>query len=319
MRVLVTGASGFVGRALVHRLLADGHRVVGVSRQTDGPPRDARVSWLRMPALTDAPAWAAALAGVDGVVHLAARTHAAAAAESGDLAAFRADNVEPTRALAAHAQAANVRRFVFVSSIKAVGERSERPLTERDSPAPEDAYGVSKLEAEHALADELAGTGTTYTIVRPPLVYGPGVQANLRRLTQAVVRGWPLPFGAVDNRRSFLGSANLADLLVRCLEHPGAANTVFLASDGVDLSTADLVRRIARAADRPARLLPVPAGVVERALRWVGQAAAADKLLGSLPIDSSRARERLAWQPPVSVQEGLSEMTAEVARAKGRR
>jgi nucleoside-diphosphate-sugar epimerase len=134
-----------------------------------------------------------------------------------------------------------------------------------------------------------------------------------------VVRGWPLPFGAVDNRRSFLASANLADLLVRCLEHPGAANTVFLASDGVDLSTADLVRRIARAADRPARLLPVPAGVVERALRWAGQAGAADKLLGSLPIDSSRARERLAWQPPVSVQDGLSEMTAEVARAEGRR
>lgn len=317
LRVLVTGATGFIGCAVVDRLVADDHEVVAVSRRQVTVGENPQIKWRRVADPAGPHAWADALSGVDAVIHLSARSHAPSKGARDELAVYRTANVATTQALAEQARAAGVTRFVFVSSVKAMGERTQVAFRETDRPTPEDSYGISKLESEYALAGALAGSGTTFTIVRPPLVYGPGVKANLRSLTRAVLRGWPLPFGRVQNSRSFLASANLADLLVHCLQHPAAVDATFLASDGEDLSTPDLIRRIASAAGLPARLVPVPVLVLNMGLRLSGHATTADKLLGSLVVDSTRVCRELDWQPPSSVDAALGCMTAEVCQANG--
>jgi nucleoside-diphosphate-sugar epimerase len=259
--------------------------------------------------------WSPALAGVDAVIHLVARTHrpgkTATAAEL-----YRTVNVAGTRRLAGQAREAGVDRLVYVSSIKAQAERADRPLREDDTPRPKDPYGSSKLEAEAALADALDGGATAYTIVRPPLVYGPGVQANLQALTRAVLAGWPLPFAWVDNRRSLIAVDNLADLLVHAMSHPTAANRLYLAADGDDLSTPELIRRIARAGGRQARLVGVPPGWLGAAFRLAGRGGLADRLLGSLQVETARVRHDLGWTPPISVDAGLEAMVAAIRRAE---
>jgi nucleoside-diphosphate-sugar epimerase len=312
MRVLVTGANGFIGRALVARLLEGGNTRVRALVRRPQPPVEGLESVV-LPELSHAQDWLAALHGIDVVVHLAARVHVMREQEADPLAAFRQANVGGTLALARAAVGHGVRRFVFISSIKVNGERTPagRPFTAQDLPDPQDAYARSKLEAEEGLA-QLSGGGHAMqlTVIRPPLVYGPGVGANFRALMRWLQRGIPLPLGAIHNRRSLLARANLIDLIRICLDHPAAANRTLLASDGEDLSTTELLRRLGAALGSPARLVPVPAAVVQGLAALAGRRAVAQRLCESLQVDGAATRALLDWQPPLRVDEGLAETAA---------
>jgi UDP-glucose 4-epimerase len=309
--ILVTGATGFVGHALAMRLAPR----VRVRVATHVVP----YAWSH-PNLTAIPGkdlspeedWSAALDGVAAVVHCAARVHVLR--ESGDgAAAYRRVNVEGTLNLARQAAAAGVRRFVFLSSIKVNGERTlpDRPFTADQAPAPRDAYGLSKMEAEQGLRALARDSGLEAVIVRPPLVYGPGVKANFLTLMRWLARGWPLPLGAATrNRRSFIALDNLVDLLVTCIDHPAAANRIFLASDGEDLSTADLLKRLGAALGRPARLFPVPLGWLETAAAVCGRGDEMRRLCQSLQVDMRQTRDVLEWTPPLGVDAGLRRAAA---------
>lgn len=303
MKVLVTGANGFVGTALTTRLIGEQrYVVVGTVRSASGelPGLVTRVEVGPLGPDTD---WRPAIGRVDTVVHLAARVHMMSDTIRNPLAEYRRVNVAGTCTLARQAASAGVKRFVFLSSVKVNGESGR--YTEADPPAPEDAYGISKHEAEMALRAIAKETGMEVVIIRPPLVYGPGVKANFLALMRAVSRGIPLPFGAVDNRRSLVALSNLVDFIITCIEHPAAANETFLLSDGEDLSTTDLIRRLARAMGRPARLLPVPQSVLIAGAALLGQRDIAQRLLGTLQVDISKARQLLRWEPPITVDEGL--------------
>lgn len=305
--VLVTGASGFVGEALVRKLAAAGHAVTGVSRH------GAEVNRPDMNCVKRYEDAAPLMAGHACLVHLAARVHVMNDAAQDPLAAFRAANVTLTLNLARQAAAAGIKRFVFISSIKVNGEATlpGQPFTEHDAFAPQDPYGVSKMEAEQGLRQIAAETGLEVVIIRPPLVYGPGVRANFAALMQAVARGVPLPLGAINNRRSLVALDNLLDLIVTCLSHPAAANQTFLVSDGEDLSTPELVRRMARAVGKPARLLPVPLWLLDAGARLLGKQDQLQRLSGSLQLDISKNRDLLGWQPPINVNEGLRRTVAD--------
>nr|MDP2190435.1 SDR family oxidoreductase [Rhodoferax sp.] len=310
MRVLVTGASGFVGRPLCAALFKRGHEVVAVMRSVDAALHG--FSPAVVGAIDQGTNWAAALDKVTVVIHLAARVHVMHDTAVDPLAAFRAVNVQGTLNLARQAAAAGVKRFVFVSSVKVNGEYTQlgRAFTEADAPDPQDAYGLSKHEAEQGLREIAAETGMEVVIIRPPLVYGPGVKANFATLMRAVQRGWPLPLGAVHNQRSLVALDNLVDFIVTCLSHPQAANQTFLVSDGHDLSTAELVRGLARAAGVPARLLPVPVWALQAGAALLGKGDAVQRLCGNLQVDISKARSLLGWTPPISVEEGLRQAVA---------
>ena len=236
------------------------------------------------------------------------------------LAEFRAVNVEATRHLAQQAAAAGVRRFVFVSSIKVNGEETVpgRPFTADAEPQPQDPYGQSKLEAEQALFEIARQTGLEIVVVRPPLVYGPGVKANFASLMRALQRRLPLPFGSIDNRRSLVARDNLVDLLLLCSRHPAAAGQVFLVSDGEDLSTAQLCRGLSRALGVRPRLLPVPAALLRLLGVLSGRRQQVQRLLGFLQVDITATRSRLGWIPPVSVEQGLREAAKDFGREQGR-
>lgn len=307
MRILVTGATGFVGTALIDRLVRDGQHAVRASvRRTDyrmGP--DVEVS---KGDLTPGSKWQHGLTGVNAVVHLAARVHIMRETDANPLEAFRQTNVLGTLELARQAADAGVKRFVYLSSIKVNGESGT--YKESDPPAPEDAYGISKLEAEVGLRELAANSGMSVVIVRPPLVYGPGVRANFRALTKAIASGIPLPLGAIHNRRSLIGLDNLVDFILLCVEHPDAANETFMVSDGEDLSTTSLVRRLAHAMGRPARLIPVPVPLLMAAATLLGRRDVARRLVGSLCVDITKARQRLGWVPPISMDEELRRTAA---------
>jgi UDP-glucose 4-epimerase len=251
--------------------------------------------------------WTAALDGVSAVIHCAARVHVMADTAADPLEEFRHVNVQGTLNLARQAAAAGVRRFVFVSSIKVNGEATQpgAPFTADDAPAPLDAYGVSKMEAEQGLRELAAQTGMEVIIIRPPLVYGPGVKANFAAKMRWLQRGVPLPLGAIHNQRSLVALDNLVDLIVTCLTHPAAANQTFLVSDGEDVSTSELLRRMGQALDRPARLLPVPQSWLKLAAAMVGKSDVAQRLCGSLQVDISKTRQLLSWTPPLSLDQGL--------------
>ncbi|MFN3715822.1 MAG: UDP-glucose 4-epimerase family protein [Thiobacillus sp.] len=302
MNVLLTGATGFVGQAVIGRLDMLGHSVVPVVRRGAGLPNEVTV-----PSMDSQTDWAAALAGCAAVIHLAARVHVMNDTSPDPLALYRATNTDATLNLARQAAQAGVRRFVFISTIKVNGEGRDAAYRETDAPAPEDAYAVSKWEAEQGLWRIAQETGLEVVVLRPPLVYGPGVKANFRRLLDTVARGWPLPLGAIDNRRSFLYLGNFVDAIRVCIEHPGAAGQTFLLDDGEPVSTPDLIRAVARALGRPARLLAVPVGMLEFAGALLGKRAAAQRLTGSLWLDSSLIRTRLDWTPPYTMATGLAE------------
>lgn len=300
--VLVTGARGFVGRPVVEALIAAGYHVIGAVR-TQAQAGKASEGYREVAAgeLGSDTDWREAVAGAAVVVHLAARVHQMQDRAADPLAEFRRVNVEGTRRLAEQAAAAGVTRFIFVSSIKVNGEGTAvgQAYRETDAPAPADPYGISKLEAEVALRQVGARTGLEVVILRPPLMVGRGVKGNLASLAGAIRKGRPLPFGAItENRRSLLDVRNLADAIVRCAVHPGAAGEVFLVSDGVPVSTAELARRVGKAAGREPRLLSLPVAWLRFAGRIAGKGPAVGRLTGSLLIDDSKIRKLLEWTPP---------------------
>jgi nucleoside-diphosphate-sugar epimerase len=309
MKVLVTGANGFVGLAVLQRLnVMCGLQSVGCVRRAAGLTGTTIVEVGDLNAQSD---WSLALAGAHAVVHLAARVHIMQETEIDPLSAFRAVNVEGTLNLARQAAASGVKRFVFISSVKVNGESTQpgRAFSEADTPNPQDAYGQSKHEAEQGLRQLSADTGMEVVIIRPPLVYGPGVKANFATLMRAVQRGWPLPLGALHNQRSLAALDNLVDFIITCITHPQAANQTFLVSDGQDLSTTELVRGMAQAFGVPSRLLPVPVWALQAGALLMGNGDAVQRLCGNLQVDASKARNLLGWMPPVSVEEGLRRAT----------
>jgi len=303
--ILVTGANGFVGKALVRSLSSDPRfRVRAASRQITQFPE--RVDPIASPELGMDADWSDALRGVTAVVHLAARVHVMKDRSADPLAAFRNANVDGTLVLARQAATAGVSRFVYLSSIKVNGEKTgPQPFTEDDSPRPVDPYGISKHQAEVGLRIVAAETDMDVVVLRAPLVYGCGVKANFRRMMGWLHRRVPLPFAGIDNRRTLIALDNLVDLITVCLMHPRAANETFLAGDSEDLSTPDLLRRLGLALGTPARLIPVPAVLLRLGLAAMGFGEEAQRLCGSLRVDSSRARSLLSWDPPVTVDEGL--------------
>lgn len=311
MNVLVTGATGFVGCCLCTKLLADGHLVRGTLLSSELP--DTLISTVEpvvIEPLGPATPWQHALAGIDVIIHLAARVHVMDDRTADPLAAFRLANVDGTAQLAREAAKAGVKRLVFVSSIKVNGEESVTPYTETDSFHPSDPYGISKMEAELALRRIEAETGLEVVVVRPPLVYGPGVKANFLRMMQMIARCIPLPLSSIANIRSLLYVENLADALAVCATHTKAAGQTYLVSDGEDISTPKLIRRVAAAMDVPARLFPVPVVAMQLTGMLTGKKTAVQRLTGSLAVDSSKIRRELCWIPPFTMEEGLKE-TAE--------
>jgi len=306
MTVLLTGASGFVGRAVLGTAKQRGVEMRPVFRSLDSAKEHPGAALV--PGLDGEADWSQALQGVDVVIHAAARAHVMREEALDPLTEYRRVNVQGTANLARQAAAAGVRRFVFISSIKVNGEATlpDRPFTVDDAPAPEDAYGISKAEAETELRRIAQETGMEVTIIRPPLIYGPGVKGNFSSLMNWVRRGLPLPLGGVThNRRSLVGLDNLVDLIWVCVEHPKAANQTFLISDGEDLSTTELLRRIGKALNRSARLLWVPAGLIALMASLLGKKVISQRLLGSLQVDISKTCELLDWKPIVAVDEGL--------------
>jgi len=310
MKVLVTGGSGFVGGAVVQRLSRDGQHMVRVAARDVGRAWPSGVEAIAVGALGAETDWRAAVAGVDCVIHCAARVHVMRESEAHPDLAFRRDNVDGSLRLATMAADAGCRRLIFLSSVKVNGEVSMlgQPFSELDAPAPMDAYGRSKRDAEVALFEVGAKRGLEVVVIRPPLVYGPAVKANFAAMVCWLRAGVPLPFGRVDNRRSLVALDNLVDLIMTCIHHPAAAGEVFLVSDGEDVSTRQLLEKTARALGTRAWLVPVPPGALRLLGRIFGKGDLIDRLCGNLQVDISKARSRLGWNPPLSMSQALAKL-----------
>lgn len=297
MSVLVTGPSGFVGLRLMQRM---GTGAVGFSTRTEPE------------------VWRRALVGVRSVIHLAARVHQMYDTAVNPLIEFRKINVQATLELARQAAEAGARRFIFLSSVKVNGEFTAPglPFRANDVPAPLDPYGVSKMEAEDGLRALAMQTGMQVVIIRPPLVYGPGVKANFASMVRWLQRGIPLPFGAIRNQRSLVALDNLVDLIITCIHHPAAANQTFMISDGEDVSTTELLRMMGQALGKPAILLPIPQPLLQGGARLVGKTDLAHRLFSSLQVNMELTRQTLNWVPPISLEQGLLQVARSVSPSK---
>jgi nucleoside-diphosphate-sugar epimerase len=316
-RILVTGASGFVGGALVNELLSEKrYSVICGVRDISGSRFTCDHFFFE---LERAPP-IEVLHGVDTVVHAAARVHVMSAQGDDELSSFRAANVEGTLRLAEKAAQAGVKRFIFISSIKVNGESTfpGRPFTATDVPGPVDAYGISKREAEDALKALSERMGMEVVIIRPPLVYGPGVKANFLNMLCWVERGFPLPLGSIANQRSMVSLANLVDLIIRCINHPAAPGNTFLVSDGQDLSTTQLLRRVAHSLGVKSALIPFPQKLLTLCLVMLGQHALSTRLCGSLQVDIGQTCKLLGWAPPVKIEQSLDSVTKHYLETKNK-
>lgn len=294
MHCTITGAGGFIGRNLMQSLIRRGHSATGWGRNSgwfdlETPPRDAEQTWARQ------------LEATNVVVHLAGRAHVRGGAPDHETELHRRINFEGTARLARAARSAGVGRFIFLSSAKVLGEGGDGPYTAHSPAHPHDAYADSKWQAEQALLEQAAGGGMDVTIIRPPLVYGPGVGANFARLVRLAGLPLPLPFAAIDNRRDLIGIDNLVDLIATCLDHPGARNATLLCSDGQPYSLADLITHIRAALGRPRWLFSVPAPCIVAPARAAMGQAAASRLFGDFELNIDGTREALAWQPPFAM------------------
>ncbi|MBD1856028.1 MULTISPECIES: UDP-glucose 4-epimerase family protein [Leptolyngbya] len=304
MNFLITGATGFVGSALCQLLEHSEHTVYGVVRSDAVlPPSVTPILVSSIAELDNHPI----LPQIDVVIHLAARVHQMNDTAADPLSEFRAVNTEATKSLAIAAATAGVKRFVYLSSIKVNGDGQASPYTERSTPQPADAYGISKWEAECALNEIAATTDLEIVILRPPLVYGAGVKANFLNLMNLVKTGIPLPLGGIHNQRSLVYVGNLVDAIVTCATHPQAAGQTFLVSDSTDVSTPELVRKISESMRKPVRLMPISPVILTNLARILGKTATLDRLFGSLTIDSSKLRQTLNWQPPFTLEQGLEQ------------
>jgi nucleoside-diphosphate-sugar epimerase len=317
MKVLVTGTNGFVGSALSASLAAQQHQVVAVSRASSVTDTlsisEHSAQYLsRLHAdFANILSIKSGLQGCDAIVHCAARVHQVREMAADPLAEYRRVNTQATLRFAQAASQAGVKRFAFLSSVKVNGEFTApgQPFNASQA-APQDPYGISKWEAEQGLREIAAQTGMEVVIIRPPLVYGPGVKANFLTMMQWLNKGIPLPLGAIRNQRSLVALPNLVHFIALCLTHPQAANQTFMVSDQHDVSTTELLRGLGDALCSPARLLPVPHKLLEVSLKAIGKSSVAQRLLGDLAVDATPATQLLDWKPPISVQQGL-ELTAQ--------
>jgi len=309
MKLLVTGATGFVGNVVVKQLLANNVDVIA-SVRTDNSVLPSGAQQFVTGDFGEPINWLLALINVDVVIHTAARVHIMDDSSADPLTEFRKVNVEGTLNLARQAAGAGVRRFVFISSIKVNGEMTdlEYPFTPDDDYIPTDPYGLSKYEAEQGLLELAKNTEMEVVIIRPPLVYGPGVKANFASMMKWMNKAVPLPFGAIHNKRSLVALDNLVSFIIHCADYkntPQAANKVFLISDGEDVSTTELLQKVAKAFGKKALLLPVPVRLMTLAAKLLGKGDVANRLFGSLQVDSSKARELLGWKPIITMDEQL--------------
>lgn len=300
--VFLTGATGFIGGRLLQTLTNEGFEVTCAVRREGAVLPAANIAVGSLDSEAD---WSAALQGAAVVIHTAARAHIMEEGYGNPLEEFRKVNVGGTLNLARQAAQAGVKRFIFISSIGVNGNINTCPFSERHEPSPAEPYAQSKWEAEQGLWEVQRKTGMELVIIRPPLVYGPNAPGNFGSLVRWVEKGAPLPLGAIYNQRSLVALDNLVDLIITCIEHHAAANQLFLAGDGKDVSTTELLRGVGREMGKPARLIPVPTGMLMFGAGLLGKKAVARRLLGSLQVDISKARNLLGWEPPLSVEEGL--------------
>jgi nucleoside-diphosphate-sugar epimerase len=315
--LFIIGATGFVGSALIKRLLQENVRLTAaVLAGEDAGHLPAVVDRVTIEPLSESSDYTTVLQDMDIVIHLAARVHIMQDTATDPLQEFRKVNLHGTERLARHAAQAGVRRFVFMSTIGVNGNTSgSRAFTESDDPSPHNPYSISKLEAEIGLREISKNTGMELVVVRAPLVYGPGNPGNFLSLIRIIAKGIPLPLASIHNRKSFLYVDNLADALACCATHPNAAGQAYLVSDGEDVSTPELIKRVSAVLGKPARLLPFPPGLMRIAGRVLGRSSAVERLVGSLQVDSSKIHRELGWTPPFTMEQGLGK-TAEWFRGK---
>ncbi|NQY25957.1 MAG: SDR family oxidoreductase [Piscirickettsiaceae bacterium] len=309
MKILLTGSTGFVGKALTTELLRQEKNIVASVRRHSNE-LSSKIKQVITGELSPTINWHDALNNVDVVIHLAARVHVMNDESSDPLTEFRRVNTEATLDLARQAAEVGVKRFIFISSIKVNGEMTgaEKIFMANDNFIPTDPYGLSKYEAEQGLLALVKKTGMEVVIIRPPLVYGVGVKANFASMIKWVKKGVPLPFGAIQNQRSLIALDNLVSFIIHCIDHPKAANEVFLISDDEDVSTTELLQKVAKALGKKAVLLPIPVSLMHFVAKLAGKSELAIRLFGSLQVDSSKARDLLGWKPVITMEEQLKKM-----------